>query len=94
MPDIQFTGLHLNIQQGLVHSNHTEACNCVCAIFDKHKQRIVIRPEYSTYGDQILDAINALNPDQPIKYEILYGDGFTVDTWNRLLHPQIGSELG
>lgn len=97
MPDIQFIGLQLNIQQGLVYSNHIGECDYVCAIFDKHKHRIVIQPSYAKYCDQIQDAILVLTCDrwnQPIKYEITYGDGFVIDTWNKLLHPQLASELG
>lgn len=51
MPNIQFHGLMLNLQQGFVHTNEKTVTNTVAAIFDRFKRKIVIRPEYSAYED-------------------------------------------
>ena len=91
MPNIQFHGLMLNLQQGFVHTNEKTVTNTVAAIFDRFKRKIVIRPEYSAYEDRIKEAVNSL-PDTHPYYEIVYEDGFTVDTWCKTLYPSEGSD--
>ena len=86
MPNTQFFALGLNLQQGFVHTNQKEVCNTVAAIFDRFKRKIIIRPEYSGYEDKIREAVLTV-PDQHPYYDVVYEDGFTVDTWCKTLYP-------
>lgn len=69
--------LELNLQQGLIHTGEQNTCNAVCAIYDRHRKKLIIRPEFKDFENDII-AFSELGTG----YRIRYGDAFNVDTWD------------
>lgn len=86
MSETRFYAVQLNLQQGFIHTGKLDVCNATAAIFDRFKRKIVVRPEYRGYEDQIEAAIRTTGGGHP-NYEIVNGDGFQVDTWDKVLYP-------
>ena len=80
--------IDLNLQQGLVHYNEPHSVNTVIAIFDRHQEKVVIRPEYKSETIDIVILVGAYTgiPRQNLK--VTYNDGFRVDTWDNELYPR------
>lgn len=79
--------LWLNLQQFIIFYDEPNCVNAVAAIGSKFKGILVIRPEYR---DEVKDIKKAASyVAQVPKWEVWFvrwGDGFTVDTWDRQIH--------
>ena len=72
--------LWLNLNQFVVYYDKPNTVNAVVAIGSKHKQLLIIRPEYRNEEKQIVAVIRYVT--NMSKYTLLYGDSFTIDTWD------------
>jgi len=88
MRSIDFFAVQLNLQQGIVHTGLVDVSNAVAAIFDRFKKKLIIRPEYKGYEAEIEAAVKTTAGQHP-PYEVLYGDGFQTDTWDKTLYPPL-----
>ena len=74
--------LWLNLNQFIVYQDEPTVVNAVVAIGSTHREVIVIRPEYREWRAGILKVI-----EEKLlvigSYSVLYGDSFTVDTWDQ-----------
>lgn len=76
--------LWINLQQFIVFYDEPNCHNAVVAIGSKFKGILVIRPEYRDELKSIKKASSYVA--QVPKWEVWYGDGFNVDTWDNRIH--------
>lgn len=70
----------LNLEEGLIHTGREKVSNTVCAIYHKHKNILIVRPEYRYQIDSIVAKADEILGRRP---EVRYGDCFQVDTWDK-----------
>lgn len=73
-----FEAIALNLQQGLIRANLPgTVCNAVAAIYSRHKNVLVITPEWR-------DDEEAIKTACPLSgFEVFYGESFHIDTWDK-----------
>lgn len=80
MKKLNLFHLPFNLQQGAIHTGKEHVCNTVCAIYDKNKEVVVISPVYRAYELHIYHFLLSKIDGVP---SIIYGDSFSLDTWDR-----------
>lgn len=81
---MKFHHLMVNLQEGIIHTGETNVSNAIVAIYHLSKSVLVIRPEFGQFKTQIEEFIFE---NQKVKFdEIIFGDGFSIDTWDKEIH--------
>lgn len=80
MKELKF--LWLNLLYFMVYYEE-ETVNAVVAIGHRNKDVIVVRPEYHPVLDDVKVLVRQRIPD--IDPKVLWGDGFVIDTWDRVI---------
>ena len=77
--------LPVSLQQFIIHTNRPTTSNSICAIYTKNIKTIVIRPEYRDGQDEILFILSSGLLINTANINIIYGDGFHIDTWDNMI---------
>lgn len=75
---MKFHKMPVNLQQTLIHTGG-DSINTIAAFYQLHNNVLIIRPEYRRFAPEIVGTIGAKDP------QLIYGDSFTLDTWDKRL---------